>query len=229
MFAEHIRLWKVVSGQRAHLVMNMSSFSLVLALLLCCSLCIHGFSVVRNVFGKGTVGTAKMLTTTSHINRLTIKMNKRIYNGIDVIGNGGSVDSMNYKSIDIITKLSTIMATVVFTTSLAYIQSAGAISEVDLAVINTARPILDTFINVMSIFFLIRVVVSWYPKTDLTKMPYSLATWATEPILSPLREMLPPAFGVDISPIACVMVLSFVRETLISQQGILSLLEKSAI
>ena len=89
-----------------------------------------------------------------------------------------------------------------------------------------ARPVLDIFVNVMSLLFICRIVMSWYPKTDTSVFPYNAITWPTEPLLSPARKVLPPAFGVDISAIVWVMLLSFVREVFTGQQGILTLLEK---
>ena len=194
--------------------------------LLCFSSAVHGLH--RTVVCAATAGSAvSPVGLTAQRSRFMAMMHKCD----DSDRSKGRIIPASDKNIDSTTKLAVAMlaSSFLFIFPFAYIPSVNAIDSADLAIINTARPILDTFINVMSVFFLVRVVVSWYPKTDLKKMPYNLATWATEPILSPLREILPPAFGVDISPIACIMVLSFIREVLVSQQGILSLLEKSAI
>jgi YggT family protein len=98
----------------------------------------------------------------------------------------------------------------------------------DFSAAVAARPVLDIFVNVMSLLFICRIVMSWYPKTDTTVFPYNAITWPTEPLLAPARAILPPAFGVDISAIVWVMLLSLVREVLTGQQGILTLLEKGA-
>jgi len=97
----------------------------------------------------------------------------------------------------------------------------------DVVAITIVRPTLDVFVNVLSFLFLCRTIISWYPKTDLTKLPYSAAVWPTEPLLVPVRGLIPPAFGVDISAIVWIMLLQFVREITIGQQGILTLLENS--
>ena len=100
----------------------------------------------------------------------------------------------------------------------------------DANTVNTltiVKPTIDIFINSMSFFFLCRTVLSWYPKTDLKKFPFNVITWPTEPLLQPVRDLIPPAFGVDISAIIWVMLLSFMREILTGQQGILTLVEKS--
>ena len=104
----------------------------------------------------------------------------------------------------------------------------GAVASAagDLGVLPVARFGLDVFINTLSLLFLCRTVLSWYPKTDLNKLPYSIAAWPTEPLLVPVRSLIPPAFGVDVSSIVWVMLLSFLREILAGQQGILTLLER---
>jgi YggT family protein len=95
------------------------------------------------------------------------------------------------------------------------------------AIIATARPVLDIFISTLSFLFICRTVLSWYPKTDLNKFPYNIISWPTEPLLQPARQIIPPAFGVDVTSLVWIMILSFFREILTGQQGILTLLEKS--
>ena len=92
--------------------------------------------------------------------------------------------------------------------------------------LSIGRPVLDTFVNVLSLLMLCRTVLSWYPKTNLNEFPYSIVAWPTEPLLIPVRSIIPPAFGVDVSALVYVAVLSFIRETLTGQQGILTLMEK---
>lgn len=59
---------------------------------------------------------------------------------------------------------------------------------------------------------------------DLNSAPQNLVAWPTEPILRPTRAVIPPAFGVDISPIVWVMICSLIHEILLGQQGILNLM-----
>jgi YggT family protein len=46
----------------------------------------------------------------------------------------------------------------------------------------------------------------------------------TEPFLAPTRRLVPPLGGVDITPVIWVAIVSLVRELLLGQQGILTLL-----
>lgn len=96
-----------------------------------------------------------------------------------------------------------------------------------MAIAKIISPVLDAFIFAMNFLFVCRTVISWYPKTDLTILPFSAIVWPTEPLLVPVRELVPPAFGVDVSAIVWISLLSFLHEILTGQQGILTLLEKT--
>jgi YggT family protein len=106
------------------------------------------------------------------------------------------------------------------------VEDVHAASEGKSMMLSIGRPVLDTFVNVLSLLMLCRTVLSWYPKTNLNEFPYSIVAWPTEPLLIPVRSIIPPAFGVDVSALVYVAVLSFIRETLTGQQGILTLMEK---
>ncbi|CAM9838383.1 unnamed protein product [Phaeothamnion confervicola] len=86
------------------------------------------------------------------------------------------------------------------------------------------RLALDPALLYFEFAFVCRIVLSWYPQTDLNKAPQNLVAWPTEPLLRPTRQVVPPAFGVDVSPIVWVMICSFLREILLGQQGLLTLL-----
>lgn len=107
--------------------------------------------------------------------------------------------------------------------------AAIAAESADLAVISVVRPVLDVFVDLLSFLMLVRTILSWYPKTDIKQFPYSLAVWPTEPLLEPTRELIPTQFGVDISAIVWIMLLSLVRELVTGQQGILSLMERNGM
>jgi len=81
-------------------------------------------------------------------------------------------------------------------------------------------------VSVYSLFFIARIVMTWYPEIDGTKAPWSLAYNPTEFILKPTRAVVPPLAGVDISPIVWVGLLSFINETVLGPQGILSIIQR---
>lgn len=84
--------------------------------------------------------------------------------------------------------------------------------------------ILGPVLGLMTLLFIFRIVLTWYPQADLNKLPFNLIAWPTEPFLIPVRKLIPPIGGVDISPIVWVGIVSLLREFLIGQQGLLRML-----
>ncbi|MGF1520321.1 MAG: YggT family protein [Nodosilinea sp.] len=79
-------------------------------------------------------------------------------------------------------------------------------------------------LGLMTLLFIFRIVLSWYPQADLSKLPFSLVAWPTEPLLVPMRKLVPPIGGVDIAPVIWVGIVTLLREILVGQQGLLRML-----
>lgn len=87
--------------------------------------------------------------------------------------------------------------------------------------------ILKPTLTIVQIFFIFRIVMSWDPQLNSgKKLPWSIFYRATEPILSPTRQLIKPIGGVDISPIVWTFVTSLMSELLLGPQGILILIER---
>ncbi|PHJ59483.1 integral membrane protein [Nostoc linckia z18] len=84
--------------------------------------------------------------------------------------------------------------------------------------------ILGPLLGLMTFLFIFRIILTWYPQVDLNRLPFNLIAWPTEPFLIPLRKLVPPIGGVDITPIIWVGIFSLVREILLGQQGLLTML-----
>lgn len=74
---------------------------------------------------------------------------------------------------------------------------------------------------------IVRIILSWYPQTDLAKVPWIFIAVPTEPLLSATRKLIKPVGGVDISPIVWFAFMSFVHEILVGPQGLLILLSRN--
>ena len=61
--------------------------------------------------------------------------------------------------------------------------------------------ILGILFALMTLLFIFRIVLTWYPQIDLNKFPFSLVAWPTEPFLAPTRKIVPSLGGVDITPV----------------------------
>lgn len=81
--------------------------------------------------------------------------------------------------------------------------------------------VLGLFLGLMILLFIMRIVLTWYPQLDLNRLPFNLVAWPTEPFLVPLRKIVQPIGGVDITPVIWVGIFSLVRELLLGQQGLL--------
>lgn len=82
---------------------------------------------------------------------------------------------------------------------------------------------LGIILSLMTLFFIFRIVLTWYPQIDLNRFPFNIVAWPTEPLLIPIRKVINPIGGVDISPVIWVGICTLLREILIGQQGLLTM------
>ena len=71
--------------------------------------------------------------------------------------------------------------------------------------------LVATLIDLYSIVVLAAVVMSWVQadrRHPLVQWVYSM----TEPVLAPIRRVLPPLGGLDLSPMVLLVVLRVVRD-----------------
>ena len=82
--------------------------------------------------------------------------------------------------------------------------------------------VLGLLLAALTLAFLLRIVLTWYPQVDLKQGAWPLIAWPTEPVLSLTRRVVAPIGGVDVTPVIWVGLLSLLRELLVGQQGLLS-------
>lgn len=77
---------------------------------------------------------------------------------------------------------------------------------------------IDLLFYALNLAILIRVILSW-----LRVNPYnpfaSFIYQVTDPILEPLRRIIPPLGMIDISPIVAMLLLSVVQQVLLTVVG----------
>ncbi|MFO8039302.1 MAG: YggT family protein [Sodalinema sp.] len=83
---------------------------------------------------------------------------------------------------------------------------------------------LGIVLSLMTFLMIIRIILTWYPQAELNKFPFNLIGVPTEPFLIPTRKLIPPLGGVDISPIIWVGIFSLIRELLLGQQGLITMM-----
>ena len=91
-----------------------------------------------------------------------------------------------------------------------------------LQVLPAIHLVLGLLLAALTLAFLLRIVLTWYPQVDLKQGAWPLIAWPTEPVLSLTRKVVAPIGGVDVTPVIWVGLLSLLRELLVGQQGLLS-------
>ncbi len=84
--------------------------------------------------------------------------------------------------------------------------------------------IVSLLLAVTIFLFIVRIVLTWYPQVEGQKFPFNIVIAPTEPFLAPSRKLISPIGGVDITPIVWVGIISLIREVLVGQQGLLTML-----
>ena len=82
---------------------------------------------------------------------------------------------------------------------------------------------LGIFLSFLTVVFLIRLILTWYPKVDLNKGFWLLIAIPTNTFLNSTRKLIPPIGGVDVGPVIWIGIISFLREILVGQQGLIKL------
>ena len=96
-----------------------------------------------------------------------------------------------------------------------------------ISLIQNYLPILDLVLGIilsfLTLVFLIRLILTWYPKVNLSKGFWLIISIPTSSILNITRKVIPPIGGVDVGPVIWIGIISFLREILVGQQGLIKL------
>ncbi|XP_055806321.1 protein COFACTOR ASSEMBLY OF COMPLEX C SUBUNIT B CCB3, chloroplastic [Solanum dulcamara] len=101
--------------------------------------------------------------------------------------------------------------------------------DLDPATAKLAISFLGPLLSAFAFMFILRIVMSWYPKLPVGKFPYVIAYAPTEPFLVATRQLIPPLAGVDVTPVVWFGLVSFLNEILLGPQGLLVLLSQKQV
>ena len=79
----------------------------------------------------------------------------------------------------------------------------------------------------LTLAFLIRLIMSWYPKINTSNGLWIIVLLPTSSILKFTKKIIPPIGGVDVSPVIWIGIVSLIREILVGQQGLIKLIVKA--
>ena len=82
---------------------------------------------------------------------------------------------------------------------------------------------LGITLSYLTLVFLVRLILTWYPKIDLSKGFWLFISIPSSYILNLTRKLIPPIGGVDVGPVIWIGLISFLREILVGQQGLIKL------
>ena len=96
-----------------------------------------------------------------------------------------------------------------------------------ISLLENSLQILDVSLGIalsyLTLVFLIRLILTWYPKIDLSKGLWLFISIPSSSILKLTRSLIPPIGGVDVGPVIWIGIVSFLREILVGQQGLIKL------
>lgn len=76
--------------------------------------------------------------------------------------------------------------------------------------------LLGQLVELYLILIFARIILTWFPITPGTTMAqvFSVVYRVTEPVLGPVRRVVPPLGPIDISPIVVIVVLQILTSYL---------------
>ena len=74
-------------------------------------------------------------------------------------------------------------------------------------------PLLASLIDLYSLIVLVAVILSWI-RLDRRNPMAAIVHGLTEPVLAPIRNVLPPMGGLDLSPMVLLIALQLLKSLL---------------
>lgn len=70
-------------------------------------------------------------------------------------------------------------------------------------------------VQLLTLLIVVRAIFSWIPSVDYGHPAIRIIMRVTDPILEPIRRIMPPVGGFDLSPVIAIVLLQLVRVLLI--------------
>jgi len=79
--------------------------------------------------------------------------------------------------------------------------------------------LLNGVIKILSTLILVRVLLTWVPGLGMNhpagRAAHRVLAQVTSPILDPIRRLMPPVAGLDLSPIVAILLLQLAGRLLV--------------
>ncbi|AGM40419.1 hypothetical protein SPISAL_01600 [Spiribacter salinus M19-40] len=87
---------------------------------------------------------------------------------------------------------------------------AGVTPRVDYLLLRTPAELISLLLNLYLVAIVVRAILSWVSPNDYNPATTVLLS-LTEPVIRPIRSVLPPVAGVDLSPLAAIIAIQVVK------------------
>jgi YggT family protein len=111
--------------------------------------------------------------------------------------------------LDLASIVALVIVQLAATAVLLGIQGAGSLS-LAMIVIVALRSLIDTVLQFFTVCLLVYVVLSWVAP-DVRNPVIQLLSRVCEPVLRPVRRLIPPLGGLDLSPLIVLIALQALR------------------
>ncbi len=75
--------------------------------------------------------------------------------------------------------------------------------------------LISLLLTIYSLILLARVFMTWMPNLDPRNPVAKFLFDVTEPVLAPVRSVLPPMQGIDFSPIVVFVIINIIQRLLL--------------
>lgn len=69
--------------------------------------------------------------------------------------------------------------------------------------------------QVLALLIIVRAVLTWIPSVDYGHPLIRAIIRVTDPVLLPIRRVIPPLGGIDVTPIAALLLIEIARNLLV--------------
>jgi YggT family protein len=70
--------------------------------------------------------------------------------------------------------------------------------------------------QILALLIIVRALLSWFPSVDYEHPVVRAIIRVTDPVLLPIRRIVPPLGGLDVTPIAALLLIQVARYLLIN-------------
>lgn len=76
--------------------------------------------------------------------------------------------------------------------------------------------VLSDVLNIYKYVLFARILLTWLPNINWYNQPFAFLRNITDPVMEPLRRIIPPIGGLDISPILLFFLIDMLQRGLVS-------------